>query len=492
MAHTRGDFAGKQFILEPWQSDYFRKLLGTFREDGLRQYTRSLLALPRKNGKTQMCAALAAFMGFCDDEGAEVIMAAGSRSQAGLMFDACKQLLESCPALAKRAKIYRSSIVIPERNAVIKAISSEAGTKHGFNCSACLIDEYHVFKDRELIDVLETSVGSRAQPIVIYVTTAGTNKNSPCYKDWDRASKIEDGSLKDSTFLPCIFAADPDDDIFSEKTWEKANPNYNVTLKPSYFEQMSQRAKESPADEIVFRTLHLNQWCASETRWLRHAEWEANMVEQRPTADRPCWLGVDLSSTEDTTAVAWVWGGEEDGTFDVGCHLFIPEDTAIKKSKSDRVPYLQWAKEGFVTMTEGDITDYDAVRDWILTFCDKNAVKGVAIDRWNAVHLTSQLVSEAVNVRPFGQGYASMSSPTKFLRTLISSRALRAGTSNHALAHQMGNVEVKTDEAGNIKPTKKHSHSTSRIDGAVALIMAMGLASEDAGSGDFEPEIVVI
>ena len=132
MAHTRGDFAGKQFILEPWQSEYFRKLLGTFREDGLRQYTRSLLALPRKNGKTQMAAALGAFMGFCDDEGAEVIMAAGSRSQAGLMFDACKQLLESCPALAKRAKIYRSSIVIPERNAVIKAISSEAGTKHGF------------------------------------------------------------------------------------------------------------------------------------------------------------------------------------------------------------------------------------------------------------------------------------------------------------------------------------------------------------------------
>lgn len=490
LAHSRGDFAGQQFLLEPWQRDYLNELLYTKNPDGTRQYRRSLLALPRKNGKTQMCAALALYMGFCDDEGAEVIMAAGDRQQAGLMFEASRQLLESCPGLTSRAKIYRNSIVIPERNAVIKAISSEAGTKHGFNCSCVLIDEYHVFKDRELVDVLETSTGSRRQPLVVYVTTAGTDKNSPCYKDWERAIKVRDGLIEDKTFLPCIYAADPEDDIFSEATWKRANPNYGITLKPSYFEQMSARARESPSDEIVFRTLHANQWVSSASKWLRHGVFEANMKPLRPTGDRPCYIGVDLASTFDTTAVVALWA-DEDGTYDVEAKFFIPEENAEKRAKEDRVPYLQWAKEGYVILTEGDITDYDVVRDYILGLCERNAVKGVAIDRWNAVHLTTQLAAEMVPVKPFGQGFASMSAPTKLLETILYQTRMRAGN-NPLLALQMSNVEVKVDDAGNVKPTKKHSTSTNRIDGAVALIMALGLASAEADNPDIDPEIILL
>lgn len=490
LAHTRGDFAGKQFLLEPWQREYFNKLLYTLNPDGTRQYRRSLLALPRKNGKTQMCAALALMMGFCDDEGAEVIMCAGDRAQAGLMFDASRQLLESCPGLVERSKIYRNSIVIPSTNSVIKAISSEAGTKHGFNASCYLVDEFHVFKDRELVDVLETSTGSRKQPLGIYVTTAGTNKNSPCHKEWERAIKVRDGLIEDKTFLPCIFAADPDDDIFIEETWKKANPNYGVTLKKDYFEQMAARAKESPSDEVVFRTLHLNQWCSSSSKWLRHGVFEANMKPLRPTGDRPCYIGVDLASTFDTTAVVCLWT-DEDGTYDVHAQFFIPEENAEKRSKEDRVPYLQWAKEGYVTLTGGDITDYDVVRDYILSVCEKNAVKGVAIDRWNAVHLTTQLSLEGVPVKPFGQGFASMTSPTNLLSTVLHQERMRAGD-NPLLALQMSNVEVKVDDAGNCKPSKKHSTSTSRIDGAVSLIMALGLASSEADGPEIDPEIILI
>ena len=252
LAHSRGDFAGKQFLLEPWQREYLRKLLYTYNEDGTRQYRRSLLALPRKNGKTQMCAALALYMGFCDDEGAEVIAAAGDRSQAGLLFDAAKQLLESAPTLASRAKIYRNSIVIPETNSVIKAISSEAGTKHGFNCSCVLIDEYHVFKDRELVDVLETSTGARKNPLVVYVTTAGTDKNSPCHKDWERAVKVRDGVLDDPTFLPCIYAAEDDADPYSEETWKAAAPNYGITVRKEFMEREAALAKESVFQELKF------------------------------------------------------------------------------------------------------------------------------------------------------------------------------------------------------------------------------------------------
>jgi phage terminase large subunit-like protein len=262
-----------------------------------------------------------------------------------------------------------------------------------------------------------------------------------------------------------------------------------VTLKPDYFHQMSLRAKQSPSEEVVFRTLHLNQWLRSESKWLRHGAWEANNAPLRPTAGRVAYCGLDLSSTSDTTAFVAVWP-DDDGTFDIHCQVFIPGDNAEKASKTDRVPYRQWAKEGFVTLTEGDITDYDVVRDYVLSFCEKNAVRAVAIDRWNATHLTTQLASEGIDVKPFGQGFASMSSPTKFLNTLILGQKLRHAA-NPCLAWQMSNVQVKIDDAGNLKPTKQHSSSTYRIDAAVALIMALGLASGELHGPETDPELVV-
>ena len=496
LSHTRGDFAGKPFLLEPWQSDYLDKLLNTKNELGLRQYRTSLLALPRKNGKTQLAAALGLYMAFCDDMGAEVIVAAGDRSQASLLHTAAKQLLESCPGLHKRAKVYRNSIVVPECNASMICISSEAGTKHGYNPSCILIDEYHVFPDRELVDVLETGTGSRSQPLTVYVTTAGTDMLGPCYKDWQRAEKIRDGVIKDDTFLPCIYAADKDADPFDENTWKAANPNYGITLKPEYFHAFAEKAKVSPSDEVVFRTLHLNQWMSSTTKWLRAGAFEANALPLRATDGRPCWCGIDLASTFDTTAFVAVWP-DDDGTFDVFAHFWIPEENARVRQREDRVPYVdEWSKKTaaggpFVTLTEGDVTDYDVVRDFVTDFCEKNVVRGIAIDRYNATHLTTQLTALGIDVRPFGQGFVSMSAPTKLLESLILSRRLRTAE-NPVLTWQMSNVQVKTDDAGNVKPSKKESHSTARIDGAVALIMALGISSMDDHGPAIEPEIMVI
>lgn len=488
LKHSRGDFAGKPFVLEPWQSEYLDKLFNTKRDDGLRQYRTSLLALPRKNGKSALSAAIGLYMLFCDDVGAEVIVAAGDRSQAALLHTAAKQFVESS-ALSKRCKVYRNSIVLPERNASMICISSEAGTKHGYNPSCVLVDEYHVFPDRELVDVLETGMGARSQPMTIYITTAGTDKRGPCYKDWQRAEKIRDGILKDDTFLPLIFAADQDADPFAEETWQRANPNYGITLKPDYFHQMANRAKQSPSEEVVFRTLHLNQWLNSESRWIRHGAWEANGGELRPTEGRVAYCGIDLASTTDTTAFVAVWP-DDDGTYDVHCKVFIPEDTAEEASKRDRVPYLQWAKDGLVHLTEGDVCDYDAVRNYVLSFCERNSVRAVAIDRYNATHLTTQLVAEGVDVKPFGQGFLSMSAPSKLLETLIIGKRLRHG-GNPVLAWQMSNVQIKIDDAGNIKPSKKNASSTARIDASVALIMALGLASAEARGPEEDPQLLV-
>jgi len=491
LRHSKGDFAGRPFELMPWQQEFFDKLLFTFREDGLRQYRRAFLALPRKSGKSQMCAALGLFCLFLDNEpGSEIVVAAGDRSQASILHTAAKHLLESCPSLLRRAKVYRNSIVVEQTKSTMITVSSESATKHGLNPSVVLIDEFHVFKDRELVDVLETGMGARSQPLTIYITTAGTDMQGPCYKDWQRAIKVRDGVLEDDSFLPCIYAADPEDDPFVEETWKKANPNYGVTTKPEYFRQFAQKAKDSPADEVVFRTLHLNQWQKSETKWIRHGAWDANNAPLRPTAGRPCWCGVDLASTFDTTAFVAVWP-DADGSYDIHAHFFIPEENAHKRSKEDRVPYHAWADAGLVQLTDGDITDYDAVRDYILSFCEKNAVRGIAIDRWNAVHLTTQLVAEGIDVKPFGQGFASMSAPSKLLETLCVSKRLRhAG--NPVLAWQMSNVQVKIDDAGNIKPTKKNSHSTARIDGAVSLIMALGISSSENHGNTDEPTLMVL
>lgn len=498
LKHSRGDFAGQPFVLQPWQATYLDRLFNTRTPDGLRQYRTSLLALPRKNGKSAMAAAVGLFMLCCDDIGAEVIVAAGDRSQASLLHTAAKQFVESCPSLAKHCKIYRNAIVFNDHargsTSSMICISSEAGTKHGYNPSCVLVDEYHVFPDRELVDVLETGTGSRSQPLTIYITTAGTDMLGPCYKDWQRAEKIRDGVIKDDTFLPCIFAAPKDADPFDEATWKAANPNYGITLKPEYFTAFAAKAKESPTDEVVFRTLHLNQWVAAQAKWMRAGAFEANAGPLRPAAGRPCWCAIDLGSTYDTTAFVAIWP-DSDGTYDVFAHFWIPEENARKRQKEDRVPYVDsWSKNDipggpFVTLTEGDITDYDVVRDFVLSFCEKNNVRMVGVDKWQANHLMAQLTAEGIEVRKFQQGLA-MSSPMKLLETLIVGKKLRhAG--NPVLTWQMSNVQAKVDSEGNIKP-KKAGISAARIDGAVALIMAIGLASDVVHGPVDEPEIMVM
>lgn len=492
LKHTEAPFAGQPFIPQPWQDEYLDRLFNTLRPDGLRQYQRSLLALPRKQGKTAMCAVIGAYEGFFGAEGGQILIAAGDRKQASLLFTACSRYIESCPGLLRRCKIYKNSIVIPSKNSTIQFLSSEHKGKHGFNPSLVVVDEYHVQTNRDLVDVLESGMGAREEPLVIYVTTAGMDRVGPCYDEWQRAIRVRDGLIDDPTFLPCIYAAADDADPFSEETWKAAQPNYGTTTRKEFMEREAALARESVAQEIKFRTLYLNQWVSNgANRFFRTGQWESCNEPLRPAGERPCYCGLDLSSTQDTTAFVAVWpgfdeDGDPDGTYDVFAHLFLPEDNADR----DEAPYRQWAKDGFVTLTEGDITDYDAVRDYVLSFCERNVVRGVAIDRWNALHITTQLVSEGVEVKPYGQGYASMSSPTKLLSTLVLSRKIRHG-GNPALALQVSNMQVRVDDAGNIKPTKQHSHSTARIDSAVAMIMALGIASGESHGPTEEPQLVV-
>ena len=502
LKHTEGDrFAGTPFIPEPWQDEYLAKLFNTRRPDGYRQYQRSFLAVPRKAGKTATCAAIAVYEGFFGDEGGQILVAAGDRKQANLLFTAASRFIESNPSLAKRAKIYKAAIFIPSKKTTIMFISRESKTKHGFNPSIVIVDEYHVQPNRELVDVLESGMGMRSEPMVIFVTTAGMDRVGPCYEEWQRAMKIQNGLLVDDTYLPCIYGAPSDADPFLEETWKLANPNYGVTVLKSFMEREAALAKESPSQEIKFRTLYLNQWVSvGANTFFKHGAWESCSAPLGDLANRQCYAAVDLGCTQDTTAFAAVWAPASDdpgGVWDCMVHFFIPEDTAQERSREEGLPYLDWAVIGpegeppCVKMTEGDTCDYDVVRNYALDFCEKYAVRGVAIDRWNAAHLTTQLASEGITMAPYGQGYASMNSPTKLLETLVLSKRIRHGGQNRCLNVQMSNLQVKQDDAGNLKPTKKNSNSTSRVDGPVALIMALGLASGEARNEPDEPMLMV-
>jgi phage terminase large subunit-like protein len=492
LKHTESPFTGQPFVPEEWQDSYFSRLFNTLKADGRRQYRKSFLFLPRKQGKTAMVAVIALYEGFFGQHGGQIIIAAGDREQARKLFDACKNFLDSCPGLAKRCRVYKNSIFFPHTKTTMQVISREAKTKHGFNPSLVIVDELHVQPNRDLIDVLTSGMGARGEPLVIYISTAGMDRIGPCYEEFQRAVKVRDGLIDDPTYLPCLYYAEDDDDPFSEETWRKAQPNYGVSVTKEFMEAEARLARETVADEVKFRTLYLNQWVSNgANRFFRMGQWDACNEPLRDTSSLPCYCGLDLSSTQDTTAFVAVWpgideDGNHDGTFDAFAHLFLPESNADK----DEAPYRQWARGGFVTLTEGDIVDYDVVRNYVLSFCEKNVVRGVAIDRWNATHITTQLTAEGVVVKPYGQGYASMSAPMKLLSTLVLGKKIRHG-GNPALAYQMSNLQIRTDDAGNIKPTKANSHSTARIDAPVACVMALGLASGEAIMPDDDPQLVV-
>jgi len=482
LKHTKGEYAGHNFKLTDWQKrDIIIPLFGTLNPDGTRQYRTCFIELPRKNGKTTLAAAIALELTFADGEfGAEVYSAANDRDQAALVFNEAAAMIRQEPALEKRAKILDTTkrIVYYGRNSFYRAISAEAYTKWGYNAHGVIYDELHAAPDRELWDVLTTSTGSRRQPLIVVITTAGYDRNSICWELHDYALKVKNGIIEDPTFLPVIYAADEKDDWQDERIWKKANP----ALKSGFrkIEEMriaAMKAKEIPAYEMVFRRLYLNQWVNSVERWMPIEKWDAckGEVDLESLKGRPCYAGLDLSSTIDLTALSLVF--PKDDTYDVLMRFWIPGDTAKEAEKRDRVPYQTWAQQGLITLTEGNVIDYDYIKEELKKLRESFDIKEIAYDRWGAAKLVQDLTEEGFTVVPFGQGYASMSSPTKELMNLVLGQKIRHN-GDPILRWNVDNMVVRTDPAGNLKPDKEKA--TQKIDGCVAMIMALDRATRHA------------
>jgi len=491
LTHVEGELAHKPFLLEPWQQSIVANLFGWQKLDRkgrqVRRYRETLIYVPRKNGKTPLVAGICSYVLFCDNEpGAQIYSAAAEREQAALLYRHAKGMIENEPELLNRAKIFagvghRSIVLRDDEASSYKVLSADADTKHGGNSHFVAVDELHAQPNRELIDVLQTSMASenRKQPLLAFITTADFDRESICNEKHDYACKVRDGIIIDPSFLPVIYEALPDDDWKSPKTWKKANPNLGISVSLEYLERECKRAQETPTYENTFKRLHLNMKTEQDVLWMPIETWDTcgfhDPLEWRQSmlnctlAGETCFAGLDLSTTTDLCALT-LWFPEQRVAIP---YYWAPHDNAEKREKRDRVPYVTWARQGWIELTEGDVVDYDVIRTRITDLTKTFRIKQFAIDRWNATQLATQLQGDGADVVFFGQGFASMSAPTKELEKSILANRIQHG-SNPVLRWNIKNAAAEIDAAGNVKLSKKKS--SDRIDGAIALIMAMGIA----------------
>lgn len=445
------------------------------------QYLAGLSMVPTHN--SELGAALALNMLINDDEyRAEVYSCAADKEQAGIVFDVAADMVSLCPALAKRINVIRSTrtMVYLPTGSKYKVLSSDVPTKHGLNVSACIFDELHTQPTRELFDVmLQGSGDARKQPLFLLLTTAGTDRNTICWEVHQKALDILEGRKADPRFYPVIFGLKDDDDWTKEENWYKANPSLGVTVDIEKVRDHFRRALDNSAEEAAFRQLRLNQWVKSSVHWMAIDKWDKCTVgfNKSDLRGRKCYAGLDLSSTSDLTTLVLIFPpdvDEIDGVYHVLPYFWCPSETINLRTRRDHVPYKQWAADGFIEVTEGNVVDYKAIRRKINELYQEYNIVEIAYDRWNATMLVQQLQDDdGLTMVEFGQGYRSMSPPTKELAVKVLKGTI-AHDGHPILRWNIDNVFIRRDPAGNEKIDK--SKSTEKVDGAVALTMALGRA----------------
>lgn len=487
LRHTKGEFHGQPFHLLPWQEKIIRDVFGTVRDDDptMRQYTTAYIEIPKKNGKSELGAAIALNMLINDDEWkAEVYSCASDRQQAAIVFDVAVDMVRQSPALMKRVKIIPSTrrMIYQPTGSIYQVLSSEVATKHGLNVSACIFDELHTQPTRALYDVMTQGSGdARKQPLWFLLTTAGTDRNSICWEVHQKALDILEGRKIDPRFYPVLFGLPDDADWTSEENWYRANPSLDHTITIDKVRDAFRKAQETPADENQFRQLRLNQWVKQSVRWMPMDKWDecGGVVDPYALEGRACYAGLDLSSTSDLTALVLVFPPtSEDEPYIALPFFWLPEETLSLRVRRDHVPYDQWAKRGFIQTTEGNVVHYGYIERFICELGERYDIREIAHDRWNATMMVQTLEDDGFTMVPFGQGFKDMSPPTKELMRIVLEHKLCHG-GHPVLRWNMDNAFVRTDPAGNLKLDKEKS--TEKVDGAVALVMALDRAMKNQG-----------
>ncbi|WP_455387465.1 terminase large subunit [Petrachloros mirabilis] len=480
--HVRGALKGKPLLLESWEKGIFGNLYGWYQPDGRRRYREALIFIPRGNAKTTLAAAITNVHLFLEAEGsplgntggAELYSSAAERDQARLCFEIVAGMIRQEPLMAERAQIYKYSVVVGDKS--YKALSAMAGSKHGFSPQLVVNDELHAHKTAELTEVLMTGQGKREEPLCVHLTTSDYEREgSICNQKHDYACKVRDGVINDPAFLPVIYEASKDDDWTDVKIWKKANPNFGVSVPEDYLRRECERAKEDPSYENTFKRLHLNIRTEAFNRWISSEKWDAcrGEVFLEGFAGQPCWAGLDLASTQDFNAFVLVF--KRDGKFYAIPKFWVPEETAEKRERERRIPYSVWARDGWLKLTEGDVSDPDTIHADIIALIEKYKlnVREIAVDRmFQGMDLIRRLAADGFEAFAHGQGSMGMIPPTKTTKdAILGSELVHDG--NPVLRWMMSNVVVHPGEA---KEYPMRDKSADKIDGVVAMIMAVGRA----------------
>ena len=477
LRHTKGKWDNQRFWLLPWQEQLVRDIFGIVKADGNRQFRTAFVEICKKVGKSELAAAIALYLLYADNEpSAEVYGAAADRQQASIVFEVAKKMVERNSTLLEQSNLLGATkrIVNYGNSGYYQVLSAEVGTKHGFSVSGLVFDEIHNQPNRELYDVLtKGSSDARENPLHFIITTAGNDRNSIAYELHTKAVDILEGRRIDPTFYPVVYGLKDDEDWEDEANWYKVNPSLGYTVDIERMRDAYREAKQNPADEVTFKWLRLNMWVNSTTAWIPDAIFMkgAEEIDLYALQGRDCYAGLDLSSTGDITALVLMFPPRDsDEKYILLPFFWVPEETIPQRVKAASVPYDVWERQGYLLSTAGNVIHYDFIEKFINDLAEKYHIVEIAVDRWNATQMIQNLEGDGFTMVPFGQGFASMSGPTKdFYRLLMEGQIIHGG--NPVLRWMAGNVVVDTDPAGNIKVTK--ARSTEKIDGIVAAIMAL-------------------
>ncbi len=511
LRHTKGRWSGQYFKLLPWQKKIISDIFGTLKVDGTRRYKTVYVEIPKKNGKSELCAGIALYMLAADHEqGAEVYGAACDKNQAAIVFDVAAQMVNQSPALSGMLKVRDSvkRIIYPGSRSFYRVLSADVKNKHGYNTHCVVFDELHAQPSRDLWDVLTEGAGAaRLQPLFVAITTAGVDRNSICWELHERARKILNGTIQpedDPSFYPVIFGP-PDDeagadwDWGNEENWKAVNPSLGQTIQIEDMREDYKQAAQKVEKENLFKQLRLNIWNKHSKRWIKLLDWDkcTGKIDIEELKGRECYSALDLSSSNDLTALLHVFPFP-DGVYKALCRFWIPEDVAAEKEKRDHVPYTRWIKQGYMSTTPGNRIDYGFIRHQVVEDRSIFNMRELCYDSWGAVKIYTDLQEDGFVIDQklqteghpllveFRQGYKSLSPPSKELINIILNCKLEHGN-NPVLRWNADNAVIEMDPAGNIKPDK--ARATQRIDGVVALIMGLDRAMKhplDSGKSIYE------
>ena len=471
LRHTSGSYGGKAFDLQPFQAFIIAMLYGWVDPStGYRRFKKAYIEMARKGGKSELAAALQIIATFFDGEHApQVYSVANTRDQAAYVYNAatamCKYLSKDSSKFAKRARVMQYKIVETGTNGFITRLTADAGTNDGANPHLAIIDEYHSAKTNEMVKVVETGMGGRTQPLLAIITTAGFNKNGPCYEFRKVLTDVLEDKVQNDSLFGIIWTLDEGDDYNDEQTWQKANPNIGNTPRWEQMRSFYQNAKiEGSSAMVEFLTKNLNLWVDAAKVWIKDDDWMSCESDEQPTGR--CFIGIDLSSRVDVTAVTYFY--PDNGV--VRTRYYVPSEKANQGRRVDGVDYKEWSAKAYITVTPGNVIDYDYIIRDLLDSCANQQVELIGYDPYNADLIVPKIEAEGVPCGAVRQGFITLSPATKRLETMVLSKEIKHD-GDPVLRWMLGNVEIETDAAGNIKPSK--GKSQNKIDGVASLVTAI-------------------